>query len=572
MRADGICDAHRNTEIDTVGSLDMGGYFDGWFAKGFSFIKCLCELIANGIDPTVVSSEFEFMSKGQDIFMSDNGCGMDKTNIKNMFALHHSNHSNDYSMGRSGIGGKIASAILSEKGEVVMFTRKKGGSYLKIVVPWWKIFEEKNIKHVKILAMDEDEIHIHFTSKHRESGTTYKFKHSNALETTIEDAFTTPADGSKEMNDMPCIVFGKSPVNITFKSERAQSDLSMQKYDYFGGASDDYYVRNKYTIAVYEDVKNNKKFVLTMPDGTMYEPKFSKGIVCKTGKGIKIAIIGDDFKLQVTFDVVAGMRKNQDLIDNINKHKDSVKSNKKDKTHKIDKVKVPIAPYDRDFFGTDQNHERDAKPLLYRNGQFIGNLPYAGNISSIRGGWDSQVKGSSVRIELSYKVESTQTNYSDIIVGIQENKNQYNGRDIPAEIQRLLMLIREDTYGCVEQEITNLTPSSKEANESESSDTESEPSSEEVAAHVPAPEPEPEPAPVPAPVPAHVSEPTPSQSSRFASVDVIPTFVTPHFRELPSNTQIDEIVQYVYNHRPESLDDKADVLKALNILYAYMNK
>ena len=397
-RADGICVCNIDEDEETVGSIDMGGYFDGWFAKGFSFIKCLCELIANGIDTTVGSSEFEFMSKGQDIFMSDNGCGMDKTNIKNMFALHRSNHSSDYSMGRSGIGGKIASAILSEKRDVVMFTRKKGGPYLKTVVPWRKIFEEKNINLVKILAMDEDEIHIHFTSKHRESGTTYKFKHSNALETTIEDAFTIPADGSKEMNDMPCVVFGKSPANITFKSERDQSDSSMQKYDYFGGASDDYYVRNEYTIAVYEDDENNKKFVVTMPDGTRYEPKFVKKRVCKTGKGFKHAIIAVDFKLQATFDVVAGMRKNQELIDNINKHKLSEKCNKKNKTHKIEKVNVPIAPYDRDFFGTDQNHERDAKPLLYRNGQFIGNLPYAGNISSIRGSWRGQVKGASVRI------------------------------------------------------------------------------------------------------------------------------------------------------------------------------
>ena len=518
MRADGICDAHRNTEIEKVGTIDTDGYLDGWYAKGFSFIKGLNELIANGIDPSVGSSEFEFHIEGQDIFMSDNGCGMDRNNVRNMFAMHRSNHSGDYSMGRSGIGGKIAGVILSAQGNIVMFTHKKNGEYLKIVVPWQKIFKEKNIKLIEIHVMDEEEIHLHFTSKHRESGTTYKFKHSNTLENTIEGAFIIPTDDSKEMNDMPCIVFGKSPVNITFKVE--ETCMSMPKYNYFGGTPEDYYVRKDYTIDVYENVEGDKKFALTMPDGIRYEPKYTKGVVCNSGKGIKEAIISDEFKLQARFDVVAGMRKNPDLIDNIKEHNLSTERHKEDEDYSIKKVNVPLAPYDRDFFGSEQNHERDAKPLLYRNGQFIGNLPYEGKISSIRGSWNNQVKGASIRIELSYNVKSIQTNYSDIMVGIQENKSQYNGRNIPDEIRKFLMVIRENVYVDVKQELASL-----------------------LVAPGPAPS-----APGPAPV------------------DVTPTFVSPHFRVMPPDSQLEKIFKNIRENRPDS----SDVLKAINLLYANM--
>ena len=546
MRADGICDAHRNTEIEKVGTIDTDGYLDGWYAKGFSFIKGLNELIANGIDPSVGSSEFEFHIEGQDIFMSDNGCGMDRNNVRNMFAMHRSNHSGDYSMGRSGIGGKIAGVILSAQGNIVMFTHKKNGEYLKIVVPWQKIFKEKNIKLIEIHVMDEEEIHLHFTSKHRESGTTYKFKHSNTLENTIEGAFIIPTDDSKEMNDMPCIVFGKSPVNITFKVE--ETCMSMPKYNYFGGTPEDYYVRKDYTIDVYENVEGDKKFALTMPDGIRYEPKYTKGVVCNSGKGIKEAIISDEFKLQARFDVVAGMRKNPDLIDNIKEHNLSTERHKEDEDYSIKKVNVPLAPYDRDFFGSEQNHERDAKPLLYRNGQFIGNLPYEGKISSIRGSWNNQVKGASIRIELSYNVKSIQTNYSDIMVGIQENKSQYNGRNIPDEIRKFLMVIRENVYVDVKQELASLLVAPGPA-----------PSAPGPAPSAPGPAPS---APGPAP-----SAPGPAPSAPGpAPVDVTPTFVSPHFRVMPPDSQLEKIFKNIRENRPDS----SDVLKAINLLYANM--
>ena len=90
-----------------VGSINMLGYLHGLYAKGFTPQKCLGELLANSLDPSVGASNVECRIDGVNhIFITDDGVGMDKTDITNMFDMHRSNHSGDKSMGRSGIGGR----------------------------------------------------------------------------------------------------------------------------------------------------------------------------------------------------------------------------------------------------------------------------------------------------------------------------------------------------------------------------------------------------------------------------------------------------------------------------------
>ena len=78
----------------TCGSINEEGILNDFTKKGFTKQQCFGELIANSIDAK--AQNIRFITKDEeDIWIADDGCGMNKEKIKNMFDLHRSNHTNE---------------------------------------------------------------------------------------------------------------------------------------------------------------------------------------------------------------------------------------------------------------------------------------------------------------------------------------------------------------------------------------------------------------------------------------------------------------------------------------------
>ena len=67
-----------------VGSIDEVGFIKNLSKKGFTLNQCLSEIIANSIDAN--ASNIVFYKKGEKIYIIDDGNGMDRNDIKNMFS------------------------------------------------------------------------------------------------------------------------------------------------------------------------------------------------------------------------------------------------------------------------------------------------------------------------------------------------------------------------------------------------------------------------------------------------------------------------------------------------------
>ena len=108
--------------------------------------------------------------------------------ISNMFSMHRENHSTDKSSGISGVGGKIALMILSNKTLVEVFSFD-GNNYIKAIVPWDIMFKEgKYTNMITIKSMDTEEI-IWFKTKLNNTGTIIKFNTNETTLNTIEYNF-----------------------------------------------------------------------------------------------------------------------------------------------------------------------------------------------------------------------------------------------------------------------------------------------------------------------------------------------------------------------------------------------
>ena len=79
------------------GSINEKGFIANIDKKGFSFPKCVSELYSNSIDANC-NNITTIVEKDMILFI-DNGNGMTKDNLKNMFDMYRNNHPNEATMG-----------------------------------------------------------------------------------------------------------------------------------------------------------------------------------------------------------------------------------------------------------------------------------------------------------------------------------------------------------------------------------------------------------------------------------------------------------------------------------------
>jgi hypothetical protein len=426
----------------SIGDINERGYLRGMRRRGYTPQKCILELIANCIDalekqfaPRIAKKIIAKIER-KIIKLMDNGIGMDEDGAAAMFSMHRENHSGDQSKGVSGIGAKPATLILSEDTLVKILTRKLGGAFLAIIVPWNKIIEEGVYTGKVIVREMSEEEKVDFIKDRKENGmlaseeavgTTIEFLHSDGLQDLFYQNFL-PVDNSsvKDPLDRILTVFGRSS-DVEFEYHEMETHKVLPKYDYFGEHNPDYYrgIRHDQIEHWWSPREKKDRYLWMRPDGR-YE-------ITQSGRGFDKAPVQmktntHGYTKAGEFRVKTGCRVDSSIFNH-----DAPTPLRGNNYH----------PYDIFHLGEDASEEFVGSTALVRNNQLIGTIPPADiKVSSARASPEGWFDMMLVKQDLEYNPVSDQDNRQDIAMGIQENKNQFDGKAIPLTLTRILRAIK----------------------------------------------------------------------------------------------------------------------------------
>ena len=440
--------------ISSAGRIDERGYLKGFTKRGYTIPKCILELVANVLDSMEKLGARNnvlllFLIQQTLIKMIDTAFGMDRAALDNMFAMHRENHASDSSRGISGIGAKPALSILSNKTEVLLFTRIKGGEYLCAVVPWDRIHETGQYTGmITIREMTEEEkvVFIQERSSYCDSqddvhGTTVVFKYNDTLKNAIHENFLdfTPSEKSTSLTnplDRIGCIFGREKMVIQYKHfEEEDLVLTLKMYNYFDPSlkqTDFYKGYSEQTVMHYYNGKTDRFIWMKGSQQLEINPH---------GKGYKTApapmatnLIG--YAHQGNFVVKTGCRVDPMIFNPENPMDSRFFKNENKIT-----LSKSTAPYNMDHVGSD-NLDFLNQNKLVRNNQTIGYIPSDQTVASSRANPEAFFKAILVQCEIYFNPMSNQDNRQDTVTGIQENKNQFNGAAVPLTLSRLIDAIR----------------------------------------------------------------------------------------------------------------------------------
>ena len=437
--------------LSKFGGISERGYVNSLDKKGFTNEKCILELVANCLDGK--SRYITFKVTRTKIKVIDNGSGMNYDDAKNMAMCQQANHSNENSRGVCGIGGKAAQSILSNKQEVVVYTRSikdRNIEYWKITYPWDKIHElGQYTSMVEIQEMSKSEIDD-FKEDRNEyrdpHGTTIVFPYSDSLKQSIYNQFNYNENQAGLPLDNIFVVFGtEKEVKFKYNHYEEPENRELKLYDYFDNDDSNFYLgKTTSLIDVYQSTKNKDDFRYVLKDDEVLEIKKS-GRNYRKSPEIVLSGFKDYNKVQ-EFTVTTGLRISSEIFDENNTGKRFKHDNDLyDSDTSSDEWKLEGQPddqYNKSHHIKDQNFI--AKFKLFRNGQLITVInPKNSKVSSARASADKQLELELVQCHISYNPLSTQDNTTDYIMGIQENKNQCDENAFPIPFVRLLEYVRK---------------------------------------------------------------------------------------------------------------------------------
>jgi len=472
--------------IIKVGEINESGFLHNLFRKGFSFAKSLSEIHANSIDAKATNITYVIDKK---IRIIDDGCGMNREELKNAFSMYNSNHSTEKSIGVSGLGYKPALIILSLKTNTMTVTRKPDGEYLTLCAPWKEIFEiGKYTDMITIRPSTKDEIEAF--NKDREKtgklhGTTTIFDYNEILSKAIQIQFEKPNKKKKQEKedetidqiilpeDQFSVIFGRFPQNVYLINKNKRSSILVSefpKYNYFGENQTEYYdgimrekiIFMKKEIKAGEDERDQYLFIWeSSSDGKRY-------VIKKRGTGWnrksdELTSGTPDYEEIGEAQFICAQRKYKEYFDE-------------------DDPKIPeraskdtIHPYDKENIGTD-NDDFLGNMQIYRNNQMLGIAVLPGNkISSARANSESFHKILLTHCALEYCPISKNDNPQDLVIGIQECKTQFNYANMPKNLLNLLAHMRNKKANEIWEYFKELTESKSEPPVNpDSSDSDSE--------------------------------------------------------------------------------------------------
>ena len=442
-------------ETSLIGSINEKGYLNGFTKRGYTFPKCILELVANVIDAFDKISEnpadfvrtLLFDVTPGVIKFVDNASGMSKEGAGNMFSMHNENHASDSSRGVSGIGAKPSLSILSKKTAVTLYTRTLNGEYLRITVPWDKIHssgkytgmirvDEMNEQQKKDFWNDREENNMLLSSQAQ--GTTIEFAYNDELHGVITDNFDNISSSNltNPLDRIGC-VFGRDSVKILYKHyEKREEVREIKLYDYFSENQALYYKGySEYTIDYLHSYRYDTDRFILHKDGRLYE-------IAKHGKGYKNEVLELEentkgYQMIGKFTVRVGLRSDKVIFDIDNPVRVT-----------DDKLLVggkKRGVYDKEHLGEPgENSEFLSRNKLIRNGQLIGTISSEQTHGSSRADGVSLLKIELTQAYVYFNPRSSHDNLQDKVMGIQENKNQFDGDSLPKNFTRLIRHLKAE--------------------------------------------------------------------------------------------------------------------------------
>jgi hypothetical protein len=431
----------------TAGSRNEEGFINGLNRQGFTSTKCGMEKIANCIDAYANNIQFQITSTY--IPLCDDGIGMTPEKLSNMFDANRENHSEDKSMGVSGIGGIISNYQLSKSDdgiprEVTVFTKNKDGPYTKAIIPWNFIHAHKRYDGtIKIDLMNETEINLFIMERQKitnsTTGTTIYFPYSESFRKLLCSQFISKQEDGRNLENWWPIIFGKTQTNILLDNSNGLPSIPLKKYDYFSGPDTEFYC-GVFNWPIYYILDNGKdRFISKNPD--------------KPDKYIEITQNGSGFST-VPKDINIDPRK----IENAQIIQFTCGTRKDNRVFNPDyplnqgtqSATFYLNDYDAQFMSDagqkDIIKEFCSKVGVIRNSQKITGFTLEGcSVGSARANGESLIRCVLHRSEVSYETVSKQENKLDIIHGIQQNKNQ-NQNEFPTQYIRIIKHLKEWHY------------------------------------------------------------------------------------------------------------------------------
>ena len=596
-------------ETSLIGSINEKGYLNGFTKRGYTFPKCILELVANVIDAFEKllnqAEGFEkillFDISPENIKFIDNAFGMTREGARKMFSMHNENHAGDSSRGVSGIGAKPSLSILSIRTHVTLFTRVLNGEYLCISVPWDKIHtsgtytgmisvKEMTSEQKDAFCKERSDNNMLYESEAQ--GTTIQFEYNDALHNVISDNFESISSSSltNPLDRIGC-VFGRDAIKILYRHHEKRDNLRQIKlYDYFGENSPAYYKGvSQYYIEYWHSFKNNSDRFIFHKDGKAYE-------INKHGKGYRNEVSESSENMKGyanigSFIVKVGLRIDKSIFDIENP------SRVNDEKLLIGGKKRGL--YDKEHLGEpEENSEFLFRNKLIRNGQLIGTICPEQSLGTARADGVSMLKIQLIQAYVYFNPTSSHDNLQDAVMGIQENKNQFDGDSLPKNFTKLIKHIKAEKANEIIEYFKSLTeepPSSQpHIPLPESPSPESEPPALEPNVPLPesphseldSPQPEP-PAQQPEP-PAPQAEPpspqpeldspqaelpspnpeTPSPESETPSPppEPSPFNVKPHRKGAVAGNELIELMQYIMRSIDGQKSYKEDYITLFNLL------
>jgi hypothetical protein len=266
-------------------------------------------------------------------------------------------------------------------------------------------------------------------------GTTIQFQTNTTLSKILEATFAPISEECALKNplDRAGIVFGRDQVEFLYKNHAKPGVIDrLDQYYYFGAPSSQFYSGKSENIVEQWrcDKEDKDRFIISYNEKKFEITQSGRGY-SKDPEEVKTNMNG--YYKTGNYKIVCGMRLDKTVFDPENPSAIS--------------GKFTPGSFNIQHIGIDP---LDSKEFLWsmklvRNNQLIGLIPNPTiSLGSMRANDDAQIAGALVQVEIQFNPISSQDNHQDRVTGIQENKNQFDGKGFPVQLARIAGFLRSE--------------------------------------------------------------------------------------------------------------------------------
>jgi hypothetical protein len=305
-------------------------------------------------------------------------------------------------------------------------------------------------------------------------GTTIEFAYNDELHGVITNNFENISTSNlKNPLDRIGCVFGRDSIKILYKHYEKREELrEIKLYDYFSENQSSYYKGvTEYTIDYLHSYRHDTDRFILHKDGLSYE-------IAKHGKGYKNDVLELEentkgYKAVGKFTVKVGLRTDKSIFDI-------------DNPVRVTEDKLLVGGqkrgvYDKEHLGEPgENSDFLSRNKLIRNGQLIGTFSSEQKEGNARADGIAFLKIELIQAYVYFNPVSSHDNLQDQIMGIQENKNQFDGDSLPKNFTRLIRHLKAEKANEIIEYFEELTKPKKQGEQESQGDSLTTSSDEEL--------------------------------------------------------------------------------------------